>query len=276
MQKEIVKNNNIKWILYDKTLLSDLKTFEYFLKNEHGIDNSILIKKEAEKCSFFYSNLYKNYFIKTYTYRKPLKVLKNYFRSSNAEKASDIALSMQSAGIKVATPLAVLIYKQNFFLSDSMLITEKLKGQNLQEFLTTEKYDLKLKRAIIQKIAESWAKLYLHNFITSDPNLPGIMVYIENKKIEVTFVDMDNFKKKRITKKKDILVNLANFNAHTYSGLARINQNHLITNTDRLFFINHVFQYLNKYQITKNDIEFIRTQTLKILEKWGRLPFIKY
>lgn len=44
MQKEIVKNNNIKWILYDKTLLSDLKTFEYFFKNEHGIDNSNYLK----------------------------------------------------------------------------------------------------------------------------------------------------------------------------------------------------------------------------------------
>lgn len=276
MQKKVIQYENKKWIIHNKIVESHLQKLQCFLKNDNKIDNSILLKKESERSSFIYNNLDENYFVKTYTFRRPLKILKNYFRLSHAEKALNISSAMLAAGINVATPLAVLIYKQNFFLKDSMLITEMLKGQNLQEYLVNEKYDLKLKRTIIQKIADSFAKLYIHNFITTDPNLPGIMVHIENDKINVAFVDMDNFKKKCIEKKKDILVNIANFNAHTYSGLARINQNHLVTNTDRLFFINHVFQYLNKYQITKNDIKFIRTQTLKILEKWGRLPFIRF
>lgn len=276
MQKKVIKYGNRKWIIHNEIVESHLAHIECFLQNANNVKNSILIKKEADRSSFFYCHAGKNYFVKTYTYRTLFKLLKNFFRSSSAEKALNIGLALQLAGISVATPLAALVYKKEFLHKDSLLITDKIKGQNFQEYLTNEKYDLKLKRAIIQEIAKLWAKLYCNHFITTDPNLPGIMIHIENEVINVAFVDMDNFKKLKFSNKKVILKNLANFNAHTYSGLARVNQNHLITNTDRLFFIKQVFQNLNKYQITKNDIEFIKIQTLKILQKWGRLPFIKF
>lgn len=214
-----------------------------------------------------------SYYFKKYSYRSLNKKLKNIFRSSAAYRSFKISNQLIANQIPVVEPILAAKYNHSLMIADSIFITKDFGGADLQNFLAKKEYSLKEKEEIIIKLAQIWAKLYKNNYLNGDPNLPGILInYNENESLNLSLVDVDNFKKVIYLTKDRIIRNLAKFNAHSYSGLAKMGEKKL-TKEDRKLFLNHFIKNYN--DLTQIDLcQAVKTETFNILEAWDKSELI--
>lgn len=214
-----------------------------------------------------------NYYLKKYFYKKASKKIKNLFRPAEAVRAYQISNKLLAASISVAEPIAAIVNNKGFMVKESIFITKEFVGIKLDDYLINEEYNKSLKEKIIKEVAKLWAKLYLFNFLNGDPNLPGILVRVQDDKVDLCLVDMDNFKQYSYLSWKKICKNLIEFNAHSYSGLGISGINKL-SNKDRIIFFKLIISELIKeygWNINLEDnISYINKKTIERLIKWGR------
>lgn len=117
-------------------------------------------------------------------------------------------------------------------------------------------------------MAKLWAKLYKNNYINGDPNLPGVLLNFDDG-LQLSFVDVDNFKQVIYLSEKRIIKNLAKFNAHSYSGLAKMDGKKL-TDTDRKLFLDYLVENYSFKSSTIEVFNKIDYFTYKVLKKWGK------
>jgi hypothetical protein len=265
-------------VVHDFTLSAEIGFFEdVFLRDSFHIESNLQLVK-----SFKGRNIYKaslesgNFYLKVYRYKSFSKILKNQFRPAEALRNLKTCVSVIASGIQLAEPVAAVIQSKMPFYKDSMYISREFPGVNFQEFLCQETFSNEEKQKVIEQIAILWAKLYQNNVLNTDPNLPGIVVNKKNNSFEAAIVDTDNLEILSKLTKKQILINLANFNAHSYSGLARINQNDKLTTNDRKLFFECVFEHFTDISVNQQDYDFVNAETINILKKWKRLEHIKF
>lgn len=268
MKIKMIKYNK-DFIIYYKNKKPSQKLIDmsiYFLKNDINNKNILIKKGNGRKIYKTYIDS-EGFFLKKYSYRSFNKKLKNIFRKSAAYNALKISHRLLNNNIPVVKPVFSIVFKHNLWKYDSIFITKEYKSINLQQFLIKNNYSIKLKRKLLKKSAKIYAKMYNNNFINGDPNLPGILI---NKKNKLFLVDVDNIKMDNFLTDKKIITNLANFNAHSYSGLGNMNKKKLSTNDRKLFFIS----LINKYNFKENNKNLlckkIRKKTKKILFDWGK------
>ncbi|PUU86513.1 hypothetical protein, partial [Halanaerobium sp.] len=86
--------------------------------------------------------------------------------------------------------------------------------------------------------------------------------------LQLSFVDVDNFKQVIYLSEKRIIRNLAKFNAHSYSGLAKMDGKKL-NHEDRKLFLHYILK-LYKNRDFNNIDQNIKNETLNILKKWDK------
>jgi hypothetical protein len=214
-----------------------------------------------------------SYYFKRYSYRSFNKKIKNIFRSSAAYRSFKTSDQLIANQIPVVEPILAAKYNHSPMITDSIFITKDFGGTDLQDFLAKKDYSLAVKEEIIIELAQVWAKLYKNNYLNGDPNLPGILInYNENESLNLSLVDVDNFKKVIYLTKDRIIRNLAKFNAHSYSGLAKMVGKKL-TKEDRKLFLNHFIK--NYKDLTQIDLcQAVKTETFNILEAWDKSELI--
>ncbi|GAB6137361.1 lipopolysaccharide kinase InaA family protein [Halanaerobaculum tunisiense] len=237
------------------------------------VDNLNLIKNAKGRQVFRLDIEGEGYYLKKYCYRRYDKKIKNIFRSSEAIRAYDIAHELLQAGIEVVEPTVAINYHKSLMTKDSLFITKEFAGSNLQEYLANGNYTQELKDKIIIKLAKLWAKIYKANFLTGDPNLPGILVQVKDKNVKLCLVDMDNFKRYNFLSWKKIIKNLIKFNAHTYSGLDKIGNKKLNCEDRSLFLKEFIKAYGKKVDINKL-MNHIGQKTADRLIEWEKKDLV--
>lgn len=256
-------------ILYFKDEIPSQKLINnasYFLKNNIR-DNKLLIKSDNGRTIYRKKLNSRGYYFKKYKYRGIKKSIKKFFRKSYAYRALETSCNLLNNGISVVKPVFSIKLKYNIFEYDSIFVTKEYEGLNLQKFLSENNCNIKLKREILKKCGKIYANIYNNNFINGDPNLPGVLI---NKKNELALVDVDNIRKSKFLSDKSIIKNIANFNAHSFSGLEKINSENL-SNKDRKEFLDSLMDnYDFKVNNKKYLCEEIKKETYKILYKWNK------
>jgi hypothetical protein len=242
---------------------------KYCLENINISNKSFEPVKMSSQRKVFKVNIgSENYYFKKYNYRNLEKRIKNIFRKSSAYRAFKISNELIEKRITVVKPILAAEYKHSPIKIDSVFITKDFGGINLQDFIAYKNYSQKEKEKIIIELAKLWAKLYKNNYINGDPNLPGVLLNFDDG-LQLSFVDVDNFKQVIYLSEKRIIKNLAKFNAHSYSGLAKMDGKKL-TDTDRKLFLDYLVENYSFKSSTIEVFNKIDYFTYKVLKKWGK------
>jgi hypothetical protein len=241
---------------------------KYCLENINISNKSFEPVKMSSQRKVFKVNIgSENYYFKKYSYRNLEKKIKNIFRKSSAYRAFKISNELIEKRITVVKPILAAEYKHSPIKIDSVFITKDFGGINLQDFIAYKNYSQKEKEKIIIELAKLWAKLYKNNYINGDPNLPGVLLNFDDG-LQLSFVDVDNFKQVIYLSEKRIIKNLAKFNAHSYSGLAKMDGKKL-TDTDRKLFLDYLIR--NYKRLAKMNLyQAVHAETFNILKSWGK------
>jgi len=239
----------------------------------NNVDNLKLVKGAKGRQVFSLDIDGERYYLKRYYYRQLKKRIKNIFRAPEGVRAYDMSIKLLESGISVANPIGVIIYKKDLITKDSLFITKEFAGEDLQEYIANGSYTQELKEDIIRGLAKLWATIYKNKFINGDPNLPGILVKFTEGKFKLSLVDMDNIRQLPYLPWKLVVKNLVDFNAHSYSGLDKMNNQRLSCADRRLFFKEFIKEYgLNVN--SSNTITYISKKTSDRLIKWGKRDLV--
>lgn len=267
------ESDNIDFYYNKEPSKKIIEMAKYCLKNFNISNKSFEPVKMGSQRKVFKANIgSENYYFKKYSYRSLEKRIKNIFRKSSAYRAFKISNELLEKRITVVKPILAAENKHSPIKIDSVFITKDFGGINLQDFLAYKNYSKAEKEKIIIELAKLWAKLYKNNYINGDPNLPGVLLNFDGS-LQLSFVDVDNFKQVICLSEKRIIKNLAKFNAHSYSGLDKMNGKKL-TNKDRKLFLDNLIEnYKGLKQI--NAYQAIKDETLSILRAWDKTELIR-
>lgn len=273
MEIEKIQDKNIR------CLFSETPSYELQEKVDYCLKNPIiqrqefeLVKKGNQREIYKVKLNSRIYYFKKYRYRSLNKRVKIFFRKSPAFRSFKISQKLIEAGIPVVKPVIAAEYKQKPTIVDSLFVTEDFDGVNLQDFLAFEDYSQAEKEEIIKVLAELWAGLYQNKYINGDPNLPGVLLKFDGD-LKLSFVDVDNFKRKIYLSEKRIIKNLAKFNAHSYSGLAKMDGKELTISDRKLFLKTFIKNYSFKLS-RRRLIEKIDELTFELLKSWRKEDLI--
>lgn len=243
-------------------------------KDVNGISKLEVVKTSQGRwvCKLKINN--NKYYIKKYFYRKSGKKIKNIFRPSEALRAFRTSHQLLAVDIPVVRPVLAAVYRQNLLTVDSILVTKDFGGRDLQDFFASGDYNKELKEEVITKTAYLWAQVYKNNFLNGDPNLASILVRYRQGDLELALIDVDNIRCYPFLPWKMIVKNLIDFNAHTYSGLYKLDGNKL-TCEDRLIFLKNFINYYDKNGIEQQSlITQIKQKTIERLIEWDKRDLI--
>ncbi|MBM7622953.1 lipopolysaccharide kinase InaA family protein [Sporohalobacter salinus] len=249
------------------------KSVECLKTNKVNINNLNLVKSANGRKVFKLEFRNKNYYIKKYFYRKISKRIKNLFRVSEAVRASKISNRLLKVGIPVVRPILAITYKRNLWTQDSIFVTEGFNGITLQQYIAYGDYNRKMKCNIIKRVARLWAKFYSENFLNGDPNLASILIKFGQTDFKIKLVDVDNIRYYPSLSWKAILENLADFNAHTYSGLDKMGGRKLSYKDRELFLREFSKTYGRKIDVQKTG-DYINRKTVDELIEWDKINLI--
>ncbi|RCW83292.1 lipopolysaccharide kinase (Kdo/WaaP) family protein [Halanaerobium sp. DL-01] len=236
-------------------------------------NNMQLIKKDNGREIYKTNINSKGYYFKKYSYRNFDKKLKNLIRRPAAYRSLKRTYQLLDNGIPVVKPVLAAVFKKNLWTYDSVFVTEDFGGENMQKFIAFGEYDKNFKNKVIKKTAKIWAQMYNKNFVNGDPNLPGILIKVINNDIHICLVDIDNIRRLFYINKNIILKNMANFNAHSYSGLGKLNGKKL-NHEDRIFFLKNFIKFYDSKKINFVKVsDYICRETYKLLKEWDKEHF---
>ncbi|MGM0369645.1 MAG: lipopolysaccharide kinase InaA family protein [Bacillota bacterium] len=234
------------------------------------VGNFKLVKGDDFKSQVFRCK-YKGevYYVKSQAPRETSKLIKNIFRPVEALRHFKMLQQLSNADLIVPKPILSLTYSRKLFVKDSILVTKELKGIDLDKYLLDSKDEnYKLRKKIIEQIAEIWAKLINNKLLHQDPCLENFKVEFQADKIKVKLVDIDNIYHLPIFPKKSLLNNLAKLRARQLSDFIKTNTKDLNSGELNLFYETFLNAYdgdlkLNQVKERVNDL------TIKRLLKYN-------
>lgn len=267
------KSDGIDFYYNKKASNEMLEMTKYCLRNKRIDKNNFELIKKGNQREVYKAIIDSEiYYFKKYCYRSFDKKLKNIFRKSAAYNSFKRSNDLIENGISVVKPVLAAEIKHNHLTVDSVFITKDFGGTDLQQFLAEQDYSAAEKEKIIISLAKLWSKLYKKNYLNGDPNLPGVLLNFDDK-LKLSLVDVDNFKQVIYLTKKRIIRNLAKFNAHSYSGLAKMGGKKL-KNADRKLFLQHLIRNYKRLE-KMNLYQAVQAETFNILKAWGKSELIK-
>ncbi len=273
MKIKAKESGKIKFYYNEKIPNKILELAKYCLQNINIKKNNFESIKIGNQREIYKVKIdSESYYFKKYSYSSLDKKIKNIFRKSAAYRSFKISNELIAQEIPVVDPILAAEYRHNAVEIESVFVTKDFGGVNLQEFLAYKDYSKKEKEKIIIELAGLWAKLYENNYVNGDPNLPGVLLNCDDN-LKLSLVDVDNFKRIIYLSVNKIIRNLAKFNAHSYSGLAKMGGKRLTSEDRKLFLDNLIKNYKDLEQST--TYQAIKNETFTILKNWDKSELIK-
>ena len=258
-----------KYILYNKN----------YSDNVNQIAKNIIDKIWFNKTSEFKTDLVKDkrkggvfkfnfndstYYVKYYNHTETMKLLKNIFRKPDAMRYYMIAKQLQDIGLEAPVPIIVGIRKRNLLIEDSFLVTEKVPGPPIREYLWENQLTEDERVSIAKNIGEMMARLLNNNLIHLDPKLSNINIDINNN-FSTILVDIDGIYKYPFLPKAIEYQNIARLYAYSLN-----TKNIKIRAIEKRVFVKSFLDDYNREVDYNEFVDVINKLTIKRLKKNGK------
>lgn len=116
--------------------------------------------------------------------------VRNVFRTSKAFRSYSISHKLAAANISVAEPLMFINFTKRIIEKESILVTKKVDGISLKEFLEQD-ISADLKEKILQQLFRLLGHFYKSGFKHGDPGLYNYFIDVRKDDYIITFLDLD-------------------------------------------------------------------------------------
>ena len=202
------------------------------------------------------------YFIKNYAYRRWSKRIKNYLRRPRAFKVVKYHKRLTQAGVATAPIRLALDYSPAFFSNKSLVLSKKVKGQDLEKYLN-ENQEREKRRQALESLSRAIHSLYVNKVILGDPSLHNY--FYQPQEAKMILLDLDNLRQYPFLPEYLFYRSLAKLLALTSARKMKFSL------AEQRFFLENILSLMGKNKEAQSNIlKKIYRLTNKRLKKWGK------
>ena len=207
----------------------------------------------------------KVYYIKYYHLKKMDKIIKNLFRKPEAVRHFIMANKLMRNKIPTVKPVLGMTKKRDFLVTDSLLVTEEIKGMNLYEYAKLPQSS-DIRKKVIKNLAKLWAELINNKFWHKDPRLFNIMIKFNKENFKLILVDIDNIYSMPVFPHKLVIKNLTKLSADMLTDVIT-SGSECLTSRERILFFKEFTKAYNRDINFKKFVNRINDRIINRLKK---------
>ncbi|MBB6056911.1 MAG: hypothetical protein EOM46_19405 [Gammaproteobacteria bacterium] len=232
----------------------------------HYPDTFRMIKITANRAVYCYSFEQRVFYIKLYFFSNPLKYFKHLFRYSHGIHGYKKSIRLLNENVSTATPVLAMSYLGGL---RSLVVHEAIPGVDAEEFFIKNSHNQSQRYTVLKKIGALIAELFSKGFSHGDMNFGGFIVDVQDEKISVSLIDVDNITNKPQKQFRDIV----NLNAHLFM-TAKKAQVEMLSNDELKAMYLSVLSIYNFGMTDAVFFEQLNLETEQKLIRWGQKGYI--